>query len=128
MSRIPPPPRDDGSPPPRGALSPNDRSPPRGGGGHCGLNTYQPILCRIHGWSLACCWLPKALGYFFFIIRHVLKSKQALGQTAWTLPQCCKPQCCHATAPVVGGKAKDLDLQCALVHGSAVGTTTPKHP
>ena len=38
--------------------------PPGGGDGHhCRPNTYQRILCRIHGWSVACCRLPKALGY-----------------------------------------------------------------
>ena len=32
-------------------------------GHHCRPNTYRRRLCRIHGRSVACCKLPKALGY-----------------------------------------------------------------
>ena len=60
--------------------------------------------------------------------RPVLKSRQALRQTAQTLHQCCRPQCCHTVACVPNGITRVLDLQGTLVHVSAVGTAMPKHP
>ena len=48
--------------------------------------------------------------------------------TAWSLHQCCRAQCSHAMNCVPRGENMDLSLQVTLVHDSAVGTATPKHP
>jgi len=42
--------------------------------------------------------------------------------------QCCRAQCSHAMNHVPCGENLDLCLQVTLVHGSAVGTATPKQP
>ena len=66
--------------------------------------------------------------HFFLHIRPVLSSSKALGLTAQSLHQCCRAQCSHAMNRVPCGETMDLCLQFTLVHGSTVGTATPKQP
>ena len=65
---------------------------------------------------------------FLIYIRPVLSSSKALGLTARSLHQCCREQCSHAMNRVPRGENVGLCLQVILVHGSAVGTATPKQP
>ena len=60
----PPPPRsrDDGPLPPQGGIV------AKGDGHQRKRDTYRPIRCTIHHKPLACCWLPKSLGYMLTCI------------------------------------------------------------
>ena len=58
----------------------------------------------------------------------MLSSSTALGLNARSLHQCCRAQCSHTTSRAPRGENMDPYLQVTLVHGSAVGTATPKHP
>ena len=66
--------------------------------------------------------------FFFLHIGPVLSGSKALGLTARSLHQCCRAQCSHAMNCMPRGENMDLLLQVTLVHGSAVGTVTPKQP
>ena len=71
---------------PGGRLLPSIAPPPPpqeggAGGDTTADQTYQPVLCSMHGWSLACCWLPNALGYMLTWVdaqgvRHVMQNLQ----------------------------------------------------
>ena len=65
---------------------------------------------------------------FFFGYRPALGSDKALGFTTRSLHQCCRAQYSHPIYRVAEKANLDLCLQRIPMHGSAVGTATPKQP
>ena len=65
---------------------------------------------------------------FFFCNRPVLSSDKALRFKTRSLHQCCRAQYSHPIYRVAEKANLDLCLQRLPMHGSAVGTATPKQP
>ena len=64
----------------------------------------------------------------FFCNTPALSSNKALGFTTRSLHQCCRAQYNHPIYRVAEKANLDLCLQRVPMHGSAVGTATPKQP
>ena len=91
------------------------------------MNPSQVERPRSHLTTWMLSYPPKApVSSFVLYIRPVLSSSKALGLTARSLHQCCRAQCSHTMNHMP--REENLDLWLDLVHGSAVGTATPKQP